>query len=329
MHWPVSVYLCSSVVNALAFYPTVPRFNSHMAHWNIYKLTKEVLRNRDRTIEWLQDKGLLRRERECRRCRKPMQLEFTGHGFGRFRCRRGHDVEVSLAKDTWFEDARISPEKAVLLTYCFAVDMDSKQAIRETSMDGETTSSETVVDWYSFCRQMCMHSLDQQFETLIGGPGHIVEIDECKIGRTKYSRGRFVEGHWILGMMDHDGGYRLEICPENKRDRQTLQALITKHVAPDTTIMTDCWKGYEGLDEIGFEHFTVNHSYNFVDPDTGANTQRIESSWRALRKKLSRGGVKGEHLAFHLCEYLWRRQLQDSDPFETLIQDIKRMFPQA
>ena len=32
----------------------------------------------------------------------------------------------------------------------------------------------------------------------IGGPGTFLEIDECKIGRRKYERGRIAEGQWIL-----------------------------------------------------------------------------------------------------------------------------------
>lgn len=35
------------------------------------------------------------------------------------------------------------------------------------------------------------------------------------------------------------GRYRLEICPDNKRDAETFIQLILKHVKPDTTIDTD------------------------------------------------------------------------------------------
>ena len=35
----------------------------------------------------------------------------------------------------------------------------------------------------------------------IGGPNYVVQIDECKIGRQKFHRGRVVEGNGILGMM--------------------------------------------------------------------------------------------------------------------------------
>ncbi|CAF1096510.1 unnamed protein product [Brachionus calyciflorus] len=108
----------------------------------------------------------------------------------------------------------------------------------------------------------------------IGGPGHVVEIDESKVGKRKYNVGRIIEGSWILGMIDlgtnenpnAEGEFILEICPGNSRDGETLLALINKHVAKGSTIITDCWKSYNGLENDGFEHLRVNHNYNFVDP---------------------------------------------------------------
>jgi len=46
--------------------------------------------------------------------------------------------------------------------------------------------------------------------------------------------------------------------------------------------MSDCWKTYNCLESEGYnlkEHF-VNHSYNFVNPNTGVSTQNIEKVWR-------------------------------------------------
>jgi len=40
------------------------------------------------------------------------------------------------------------------------------------------------------------------------------------------------------------------------------------------------------LSEKGYIHETVNHSKNFVDPETGVNTQRIKSLWKPLRLKI-------------------------------------------
>jgi len=93
--------------------------------------------------------------------------------------------------------------------------------------------------------------------------------------------------------------------------------------------MTDEWLAYRNLSQIGFNHLTVNHSLNFIDPLTWANTQRIESNWNAMKKKVCRGGIRREDLDLHLCEYLWRREVKRSgrDAFEANIRDIAHIYP--
>ena len=85
----------------------------------------------------------------------------------------------------------------------------------------------------------------------------------------------------------------LEICPENKRDRKTLEALIQKRVRVGTKILTDGWAGYKQLEKLGniFGIFVflfiieisgyfwdfVNHSENFRKPeDHSVHTNTIE-----------------------------------------------------
>lgn len=67
----------------------------------------------------------------------------------------------------------------------------------------------------------------------IGGPGCVVlvQIDESKFGKRKYNRGRNVEGHWVLGMIqDKSDDLRMEVCPENVRTSEVLVPLIKKHI---------------------------------------------------------------------------------------------------
>ena len=53
-------------------------------------------------------------------------------------------------------------------------------------------------------------------------------------------------------------------------------AEIKNHIRPESVIYSDCWKGYDHNELIvaGFSHFTVNHRYNFIDPETAANTPK-------------------------------------------------------
>ena len=202
-----------------------------------------------------------------------------------------------------------------------------------TSSAAAKTSFREVNESKTFLHfsEVCTIYLDGLYEDLgpIGGAGHVIEVDEMKMGRRKYTRGRVVDSSWILGFIDIETNeVRLEICPENKRDRDTLFALIEKHVALDSCIFTDCWKGYTGLEEHGFQHWTVNHQRQFVTEE-GVNTNKIESQWRPLRQRLARGGIKSDKLAEHLCEYLYKKDTirRNVDVFTDFLEIIKTQFP--
>ena len=40
---------------------------------------------------------------------------------------------------------------------------------------------------------------------MTGASGKEVEIDESKLGKRKYKRGRAVDGHWVFGGMEKGG----------------------------------------------------------------------------------------------------------------------------
>ena len=63
-----------------------------------------------------------------------------------------------------------------------------------------------------------------------------------------------------------------------RRDKDTLLPIIRAHILPGTRVMSDKWKAYDCLQDEGYQQRTVNHSLNFVDPDTGAHTQGIENT---------------------------------------------------
>nr|XP_012232548.1 PREDICTED: uncharacterized protein LOC105678086 [Linepithema humile] len=114
--------------------------------------------------------------------------------------------------------------------------------------------------------ELCAYWADKQSEKL-GGPGHTVEIDEAKIGHRKYNRGRLVKGNWIFGGYERESK-KVFIMPVEDRSEKTLLACIKQWIMPGTTIISDCWKSYDCLNSEGFQHLNVNHTYNFVDPDT-------------------------------------------------------------
>ena len=65
-------------------------------------------------------------------------------------------------------------------------------------------------------------------------------------------------------------GY-MEILP--RRDRVTLTGVLNRKLVANSIIYSDEWRGYLNLPQFVpacIKHNTVNHTFSFVDPVTGA-----------------------------------------------------------
>jgi len=52
--------------------------------------------------------------------------------------------------------------------------------------------------------------------------------------------------------------------------------IIRDWIEAGTTVISDSWAAYRDLRSHGYTHHTVNHSIQFVNPDNGAHTNKIE-----------------------------------------------------
>ncbi|XP_039960908.1 uncharacterized protein LOC126760723 [Bactrocera neohumeralis] len=304
--------------------------------WSLMRVGTE-LRTHEQGVRFAEENGLIPSEQMCPVHKVPKTIR-KGGKFGYFVCYRGTCTKkprVSVTIGTWFENVRISVPQVYFLMYCFACRMSREEILREDyTNDGKTLSSATITDWYSYCREaVVIYQLDHQYEQgKIGGPGKIVQIDESKFGRRKYNKGRHVEGHWVLGMIE-DGSedIRLEVCPDNLETADNLIPLIQKHVAEGSIVRTDGWRAYDALTNFGYVHQKVNHSDEtnpFVSED-GVHTQRIASQWRVVKRFFYKADYNHTaNFADIIVEYMWRRsiQKQEKDPFVSLIDAIKYVY---
>ena len=151
--------------------------------------------------------------------------------------------------------------------YCFVQKLNYEHIIWKTSVssaeesDGSSTentistSTRMIADYFSYCWEVCTWSVECKLATdgKIGSVGMNVEINKSNFGKRKYQRGRMIEGQWVLrGICQETLEIFLIAFPENKRDCQTLEPLILQHVAPGSTIITNCWKAYDNLGAQGF-----------------------------------------------------------------------------
>ena len=141
----------------------------------------------------------------------------------------------------------------------------------------------------------------------IDGPGMTVEIGESTFGKMKFNRGRCIEGQWVFGGICR----QTKACflvPVGQRDKDTLLPIIRSHISPGTCVMSDMWKAYDFIKD-------------FVDPDTGAYTQRIENTWWGVKRSMPRTGTSKDLFESYLQEWLWRQHYGD-EPFENIIKHI-------
>ena len=185
----------------------------------------------------------------------------------------------------------------------------------------------TIVDYFSYLREVCTVSLMERGENIIGGPGLTVEIDESKFFKNKYGKGRAAidqKKGWVFG----------GICRETKeffmvrvpdRTKKTLLPIIHRHVKPGTTIMSDEWKAYYDL-QMTYEHKTICHKRNFVAPDNAyIHTQHVENLWRYAKKNLPQNSTSEDMKDSYLHEYMYRKK-HEKNLIDSILHDIKTLY---
>ncbi|KYN02027.1 hypothetical protein ALC62_07140, partial [Cyphomyrmex costatus] len=233
-------------------------------------------------IEFLIKHKLLAKTIKCKKCGNDINLNTETL---MFKCRRRYyikndhkkrivvrcNIDVIAKIGTWFCNSNLDVGTICRLVACFLMLQHPRQDRKQ--IETGIASPTTIVDWFNFCREVCVFWAEKNSEKL-GGSGHTVEIDEAKIGKRKYNRDRLVKDQWIFGGYEQ-GSKKIFIVPLEDRTEKTLLEIIKEWILPGTTIVSDCWKSYDCLNNEGFQHLTVNHSYNFVDPDTGEKCLKV------------------------------------------------------
>ncbi|GFS47192.1 mitotic-spindle organizing protein 2A [Trichonephila clavipes] len=185
---------------------------------------------------------------------------------------------------------------------CHTKGENPHDSMNEFAVKDVRVHKNTVVDWYMFCREVCMAAVLKESEPL-GGEGKIVEIDESMFGKMNGAK-------------------------SNERGNLSV---IKEWVVPGSVIISDCWKAYDCLSHDGYQHLRVNHSLTFKDPETGAHTNPIEGTWSAIKRSLRNHAahVEGE-FDHYLAEYMWRRRRGhslDDDVFREFLRAITTSYP--
>ena len=155
----------------------------------------------------------------------------------------------------------------------------------------------------------------------------MVQIDESLFRhKPKFHRGRATSHElWVFGMADTSySPSKIYLELVENRSAATLLPIIRRVARSGSIIVSDEWAAYRAVDELlGFDALTVNHSLHFVDPNTGAHTQNIESYWAKVKLRIKvKKGVFGEKLESYLNEWMWKDNVYE-DNWEKCLELLK------
>lgn len=278
----------------------------------------KVFEDEKLAIEYLISNYVLETEKKCWYCKSKMNINFTRKTFRciKTRCRK----EISLFKNTILDNSKLDVNIILQIWYFYLIQLPMDGIINFTGC-----SSNTVTSYCTLLRNIISQSLDVE-ECKIGGEGIIVEVDETKLGKRKYNRGHRVEGVWCICGIERTEEKRSFVVPVQNRNSETIYQTLLTYVYPGSIVYTDCWKAYDNPCEVlNLQHFTVNHSKFFVDPDTGVHTNTVEGFNNALKICIKPRNRNPDGIVERLDYFLWRRK-NNSNLWESFLIALKNFF---
>ena len=178
-----------------------------------------------------------------------------------------------------FYKGKLSLQQIIRSIYLFSLRSTVKFTVEQLLL-----SKKTIVRWFKLFKSVCTCEMIRHQNEKIGGVNEIVEILETHLYRRKNHTVRVFKSECVrLVCGICRSTKKVFVTIVSNRTKETLSNVIKQYVAPGSKVITDCWAGYVDVKK-DFEHLTVNHKYNFINPeDASVHTQTIERFWRTSK----------------------------------------------
>lgn len=217
-------------------------------------------------------------------------------------------------KNRYVHRAHLIDRKTRALVRCFAADLTALQTAEITGLNRNT-----VDRYYRALREQIAAACEAE-RPFFG----TVEVDESWFGpmNIRGKRGRRAGDKTIVfGIHERHGRVFTEVVPDTKK--KTLQAIIRGRVTPASLINSDTWVAYDGLVELGYGHFRINHA-NDEFARGPAHINGIEGFWGLAKVRLAKfKGVPRDTFHLHLKETEWRYNMRDADKYRVPLRYLR------
>jgi transposase-like protein len=287
-----------------------------------YKSLKNIFDNEDEALNYLIVNNYVNKFDKCKKCEHDtiLNLKKKLYVCKYYKCRRA----LSPLKGTIFNKLRLPLNIQLHILYLFLGKAPSSFISSSLQIDKNTVSR-----YNKLFRKYIKDKQRMNPRNKIGGRNEIIEIDETKIAKRKYNKGHKVEGAWVIGGIQRsrlknkvkNENKKIFLEPIEERNIENINEIINKYIKKGTTIYTDCWKGYNDLNKIGYKHKTVNHKKHFKDPITGIHTNTIEGTWNGLKQSIIPRDRNKKDIVLYLREYQWRKKNREYNIWKNFLKD--------
>ena len=136
-----------------------------------------------------------------------------------------------------------------------------------------------------------------------------VEVDEIFVGGVREGkRGRGAEGKALVlvaAQQAEHGIGRIRLRRVADASQASLEPAVGEIVEPGSLVKTDGWKGYGGLQALGYKHEVIRPTIELGD-NLLPLVNRVASLLKRWLLGTHQGAVEATHLDYYLDEYVFR-----------------------
>jgi transposase-like protein len=137
-----------------------------------------------------------------------------------------------------------------------------------------------------------------------------VEVDETLVGGKKAGkRGRGAEGKSLVVIaveIKGKGTGRARLSLIEYASKECLKAFIRQNIKTGSTIITDGWKGYNGVDKLGYKHKIESKTVLSQGDELLPHLHRIAALLKRWLLGTHQNYVTVEQLEYYLDEFTFR-----------------------